>query len=72
MRYKIYEVDYDEKFMGILLKACSLFWYHVENNIVPPDFMDFKTIEGINNAEDVIKTFGIEISDVAGLQRTLN
>ena len=72
MRYKIYEVNFDEKFSETLLKACALFWYHVENNIVPPDFMDFKTIEGINNAEDVVKTFGIEISDVAGIQRTLN
>ena len=72
MRYKIYEVDYDKKFVETLLKVHTLFWYHIINDIVPPDFMDFKTVEGINDAEDVIKTFGIEISDVAGLQRTLN
>ena len=47
-------------------------WYHVTNDIVPPDYMDFNTMEGINDFKDIIETFGIEISDESGLQGTFH
>ena len=72
MKYKKWEVEKDEKFIETLLKTETLFWYHVENNIVPPDYMEFKTMENVNDFKDIIQTFGFEVSDVAGLQGTFH
>ena len=72
MKYKKWEIDKDEAFIQKLMKAETLFWYHVTNDIVPPDYMDFNTMEGINDFKDIIETFGIEISDESGLQGTFH
>ena len=72
MAYNIYQVDADEQFQQKLEIACHLFWYHVMNNIEPPEFIDFELMGRIKNENDIALHFGEEISLDSWLQRTIN
>lgn len=72
MGYNIYHVEADKKFQQKLEVACHLFWFHVINNIEPPEYVDFNLMERIKNEDDIALHFGEEISADGWIQRKLN
>jgi len=70
--YNIFTIERDKPFQRKLEIACHLFWFHVMNNIEPPEYIDFDLMEKINNEDDIERHFGTEISSDSWLQRKLN
>ncbi len=70
--YNIFTIERDKPFQRKLEIACHLFWFHVMNNIEPPEYIDFDLMEKINNEDDIERHFGTEISSDSWLQGKLN
>ncbi len=70
--YNIFTIERDKPFQRKLEIACHLFWFHVMNNIEPPEYIDFDLMEKINNEDDIERHFGTEISSDGWLQGKLN
>jgi len=70
--YNIFTIEKDKPFQRKLEIACHLFWFHVMNNIEPPEYIDFDLMEKINNEDDIERHFGTEISSDSWLQGKLN
>ncbi len=70
--YNIFTIEKDKPFQRKLEIACHLFWFHVMNNIEPPEYIDFDLMEKINNEDDIERHFGTEISSDGWLQGKLN
>jgi len=70
--YNIFTIERDKPFQKKLEIACHLFWFHVMNNIEPPEYIDFDLMEKINNEDDIERHFGTEISSDGWLQGKLN
>ena len=70
--YNIFTIERDKPFQRKLEIACHLFWFHVINNIEPPEYIDFDLMEKINNEDDIERHFGTEISSDGWLQGKLN
>jgi len=72
MGYNIFTIEADKLFQRKLEIACHLFWFHVMNNIEPPEYVDFDIMGRIENESDIEKHFGEEISTDSWIQRKLN
>jgi len=72
LSYNIFTIEKDKPFQRKLEIACHLFWFHVMNNIEPPEYIDFDLMEKINNEDDIERHFGTEISSDGWLQGKLN
>ena len=70
--YNVFTIEKDKPFQKKLEIACHLFWFHVMNNIQPPEYIDFDLMGRINNEQDIENHFGEEISSDAWLQGKLN
>lgn len=70
--YNVFTIEKDKPFQKKLEIACHLFWFHVMNNIQPPEYIDFDLMGRINNEQDIENHFGEEISSDSWLQGKLN
>ena len=70
--YNVFTIEKDKPFQKKLEIACHLFWFHVINNINPPEYIDFDLMGRINNEQDIENHFGEEISSHSWLQGKLN
>ena len=70
--YKVYTIERDKPFQQKLEIACHLFWFHVMNDITPPEYVDFDLMGKIKNEHDIALHFGEEISSDSWLQGKLN
>ena len=71
-KHHVFKVDRDEKYINNLYKACQLFWFMVENQIEPPEYVDITLMENCHDQDDIIKLFGKEISFDTRLQGTIH
>jgi len=71
-KHSIFEIEADKEYQSSLQTACHIFWFMVQNKIEPPDYVDFDTMKGIENEQDVIKQFGEEVSIGSWIQRTVH
>lgn len=70
--YNIFTIERDKPFQRKLEIACHLFWFHVMNNITPPEYIDFDLMGKIKNEHDIALHFGEEISTDSWLEGKLN
>jgi hypothetical protein len=67
-----YTIERDKPFLQKLEIACHLFWFHVMNDITPPEYVDFDLMGKIKNEHDIALHFGEEISTDSWLEGKLN
>jgi hypothetical protein len=70
MGYNVFTVEADKEFQRKLEIACHIFWYMVETEVEPADYVDFNLMEKIANGEDSKIHFGEEVPTESWIQRT--
>ena len=70
MGYNVFTVEADKEFQRKLEIACHIFWYMVETEVEPADYVDFNLMEKIANGEDSKVHFGEEVPTESWIQGT--